>query len=480
MRLQTERVRTLEQVRAFLGGSEAVDFAGVDRDGVYDLVRRTLVRLRYHRLGKGDKGLVKRYLGKVTGLSRAQLTRLIGQHRRTGRVEDRRGRAPAVPFLRRYTRLDVRLLAEVDEQLGQMSGAATRKVLRRQWQVFGDPRFERLSELSNGHLYNLRKSRTYRNARRVWTRTRPTAVSIGVRRRPDPRGRPGFVRVDTVHQGDLDGVKGVYHINVVDEVTQWQYVGTVQAISEAFLIPVLEALIEAFPFEVKGFHADNGSEYVNHNVAALLKKLHVGTFTKSRARHTNDNALAESKNASVIRKWFGYSHIPGALRRAGQRLQSGLALTVSELPPTVPVSHRGDRRHRPGAQALSRCRRDDAVREAEVDRGRRSVPRPRHHLQSAGRRRPRAQRPASRRSLEPRASGSVPVDQQRGLRRGLSGCPGVPAPSCGVVDESCGPARALRVVGTARGQPLRVDHRLPPLAGLSTTNSTGPTTNCIA
>ncbi len=71
--LQTERVRTLEQVRAFLGGNEAVDFAGVDRDGVYDLVRRTLVRLRYHRLGKGDKGLVKRYLGKVTGLSRAQL-----------------------------------------------------------------------------------------------------------------------------------------------------------------------------------------------------------------------------------------------------------------------------------------------------------------------------------------------------------------------------------------------------------------------
>ena len=64
MRLQTERVRTLEQVRAFLGGSEAVDFAGVDRDGVYDLVRRTLVRLRYHRLGKGDKGLVKRYLGR--------------------------------------------------------------------------------------------------------------------------------------------------------------------------------------------------------------------------------------------------------------------------------------------------------------------------------------------------------------------------------------------------------------------------------
>ena len=308
--LETERVETLEQVRAFVDGSEPVDFAVSDREGIYRLIRRTLVRLGYSRLGKADKGLVKRYLGKVTGLSRAQLTRLIAQHRATGRIEDRRGGAPAKPFARRYTRADVRLLAKVDAALGQMSGAATRRVLRRQWQVFGDRRFERLSMLSNGHLYNLRRSRTYTSVRQVFERTRPSAVGIGVRRRPDPKGRPGFVRVDTVHQGDRDGVKGVYHINVVDEVTQYQHVGAVAAISEAFLIPVLEALIEAFPFEVKGFHADNGSEYINHQVAALLNKLHVGEFTKSRARHTHDNALVESKNAAVIRKWLGYNHIP--------------------------------------------------------------------------------------------------------------------------------------------------------------------------
>ena len=310
MTLHTERVGTLDEVRAFVEGSEAVDFAVSDREGIYRLIRRTLVRLEYPRLGKPDKGLVKRYLGKVTGLSRAQLTRLIAQHRATGRIEDRRGGAPAKPFARRYTRADIRRLAEVDTALGQMSGAATRCMLRRQWQVFGDRRFERLAKLSNGHLYNLRKSRTYRSVRQVFERTRPTAVAIGVRRRPEPKGRPGYLRVDTVHQGDQDGVKGVYHINVVDEVTQFQHVGTVAAISEAFLLPVLEALIEAFPFAVEGFHADNGSEYINHQVAALLEKLHVGTFTKSRARRSNDNALAESKNASVVRKWLGYSHIP--------------------------------------------------------------------------------------------------------------------------------------------------------------------------
>ena len=308
--LQTERVRTLEQVRAFVEGSDPVDFAGVGREGIYALVRRTLVRLDYRRLGKPDKGLVRRYLAKVTGLSRAQLTRLIGRHRRTGRIEDRRGGAPAKPFVRRYTRLDIRVLARLDAALGQMSGPATRAVLRRQWEVFGDARFERLSGLSNGHLYNLRKSRTYRNVRRVVDRTRPTSVAIGVRRRPDPGGAPGHLRVDTVHQGDQDGVKGVYHINAVDEVTQWQQIGTVAAISEAFLIPVLQALLGSFPFRIKGFHADNGSEYINHRVAALLTKLHVGTFTKSRARHSNDNALVEGKNGSVVRKWLGHGHIP--------------------------------------------------------------------------------------------------------------------------------------------------------------------------
>ena len=127
---------------------------------------------------------------------------------------------------------------------------------------------------------------------------------------PEPRGRTGFLLADTVHQDDLDGVKGVYHINVIDEVTPAQHVGIVAAISERFLIPVLEALIEAFPFQIDGFHANNGSEYINHRVAELLNKLHVGECTKSRAQHSNDNALAESTNAWVVRKWLGYAHIP--------------------------------------------------------------------------------------------------------------------------------------------------------------------------
>ncbi len=111
-----------------------------------------------------------------------------------------------------------------------------------------------------------------------------------------------------MHQGDLDKQKGVYHINAVDEVTQFEVVGSVEKISEQYLIPLLEKILETFPFVVLGFHADNGSEYINKKVATLLEKLLI-EFTKSRSRQTNDNALVESKNGAIVRKQFGYSHI---------------------------------------------------------------------------------------------------------------------------------------------------------------------------
>ena len=184
-----------------------------------------------------------------------------------------------------YTTADAVLLAEVDEAFGQLSRPATKWILWRQYHVFGDERVERLAEISNGHIYNLRGRRAYRNARITF-------------------------RVDTVHSADRDGEKGAYVINMVDEVTQFQQLAAVPRITEHFMVPVLAALVGAFPFRVLGFHADNGSEYINHRVAAMLNKLHVEEFTKSRPRRSNDNALVESKNGNVVRRWLGHSHIP--------------------------------------------------------------------------------------------------------------------------------------------------------------------------
>ena len=311
--LRTERIRDLDQMRAFVEGNEPADFEFTDRTSAYAVIRRTLVRFEYHTLRKPDKGLVRRFLEKATGFSEAQMDRLIAQHRRTGGIRDHRRKPPAKPFPRRYTAYDAALLAEVDEAFGQLSGPATKVILWRMRHVYGDERFERLAWISNGHIYNLRKSRTYRTGRLTFRETRSTPASFGVRRKPRPDGQPGFLRVDTVHLGDLDGKKGAYVINVVDEVTQFQHLGAVRRITQQFMVPILEDLVSAFPFTVQAFHADNGSEYVNREVADLLNRLHIPTFTKSRPRRSNDNALVESKNGSIVRRWLGHVHVPHEL-----------------------------------------------------------------------------------------------------------------------------------------------------------------------
>jgi transposase InsO family protein len=306
--MNDKKIRTLDDIRAFLQGTSEIEFSIEDKDERYRWIQATLVRFRYLSLGKADRGLVLRYLERFSGYSRQTLTRLVAQYRKTGKIQ--RSQRTVAGFQRYYTREDAVLLAELDELHGTPCGAAAKKLCERMYLVHDDLRFEHLAKISVSHLYNLRHSTGYQRQRRHIDKTRPTRSRIGERRKPSPQGQPGFLRVDTVHQGDFDGIKGVYHINAVDEVTQFQCVFSVERISERFLLPVLELLMEAFPFVIRGIHADNGSEYINRKVAELLDKLRI-ELTKSRPRHSNDNALAESKNGSVIRKHFGYDHIPG-------------------------------------------------------------------------------------------------------------------------------------------------------------------------
>src|SRR5271157_1372139 len=297
---------SLERIRAFLRASEEFRFEARKRKEVYDWVTQTLVEHEYSGQPREAKGVLRQYLGKMTGLSRAQVTRLIGRYHESGMVKERGYRRHR--FVRRYTPADIGLLAGVDEAHETLSGPATQKILYREFHDYGDERYRRLSSISVPHIYNLRKSRVYRERKICYQKTKPVQVNIGERRRPDPQGRPGYLRIDTVHQGDVDGAKGVYHINAVDEVTQWQVVGATAQISEAWLIPVLEAMLAQFPFQIRGFHSDNGSEYINHTVAELLNKMLIEQ-TKSRPRHSNDNGLVEAKNGAVVRKHIGYTHI---------------------------------------------------------------------------------------------------------------------------------------------------------------------------
>ncbi|MDY6966925.1 MAG: integrase [Halobacteriota archaeon] len=305
--MNDEQLQTIEQVKQFLEGSEEVEFRGLTAKEKYYWIEGVLIRFRYHRLKRDEKGVIRRYLQKLTGYSMSQVSRLIAEYKRRGRLKKTEYRRHRFPM--KYTPSEVGLLARTDELHGWLSGPATKKIMEREYEVYGQAEFGNISLISVAHLYNLRKSDIYRGMTRRFTRTKPAVSRIGERAKPDPKGQPGHIRIDTVHQGDRNGQKGVYHINAVDEITQWEIVASVERISEAYLVPVLENMLVQFPFITRGFHSDNGSEFVNHIVARLLNKLFI-RFTKSRPRHSNDNGLVETKNGSVIRKQLGYAYIP--------------------------------------------------------------------------------------------------------------------------------------------------------------------------
>ena len=308
MIMSLEQLNTLDAIKQFLDGTQSVAFkVATDKQERYRWVQGVLVKHHYFRLGKADKGTVTRYLMKVTGYSHAQTKRLIRQYIKSGVITTKPARRNG--FKRTYSETDIRLLASMDERHGQPSGAVLKKLCERARWRFGQPEYQQLAGISVSHLYNLRSSKTYQRQRCILTKTRPRAAPIGQRRKPCPDDQPGYIRIDSVHQGDQDKRKGVYHVNAVDEVTQFQIIVTLERISEEFMLPALEEILAAYPFELRGFHADNGSEYINYSVSDLLEKLRI-EFTKSRPRRSNDNGLVESKNGSVVRKLYGYTHIP--------------------------------------------------------------------------------------------------------------------------------------------------------------------------
>jgi hypothetical protein len=307
LKMNDEQLQTLEQVKEFVTGSQPIEFRGLNAREKYQWTEAVLRRFRYPKLKKEGKGLLRSYLLKVTGYSRAQLTRLISLYLKSGKIQ------PATyhrhRFPQRYSAEDVALLAKTDELHGWLSGPATKKILVREHAVYGHHEYANIARISAAQIYNLRHSQRYGGKRYI--HTKPVVSKIGERAKPQAQGQPGLIRIDTVHQGDQHGHKGVYHINAVDEVTQWEVVISLERITENHLAANLEGLLSQFPFLIQGFHSDNGGEFVNKMVAGILNKLLI-RFTKSRPRNPNDNGLVECKNGSVIRKNLGYGHIPQA------------------------------------------------------------------------------------------------------------------------------------------------------------------------
>ena len=158
-------------------------------------------------------------------------------------------------FTKKYYPSDIVLLIKTDSSHECVNGNATKTILEREFKTFEKIEYKNISEISVSHMYNIRKdNRQYNSSEAMhYTKTQATQVSIGERRKPQPEGKAGYLRVDSVHQDDRDKEKGVYHINLVDEITQWKIVGCVEGISEYFLKPLLIDLLKQFPYKIINF-----------------------------------------------------------------------------------------------------------------------------------------------------------------------------------------------------------------------------------
>lgn len=308
--MNDSHIVNLGQIDETITSSVTPIFSFESHEQAYAWVSEVLNRFRYHEKGrtKKEKISIRRYIKRYTTYSRSQITRLIWEKKKTGTLKYGKGKKQH-RFVKVYTSKDARLLAEADNAYRRMSGSAMRKVFKDEFEIYGNNDYARLSKVSHGHFYRLRGSDVYKESALTVGRTISVSRSIGMRKKPQPNGKPGYIRVDTVHQGDLDGIKGVYHINLVDEVTQWEILVCVDSITEASMAYVLAEALRFFPFVIIGFHSDNGGENINGSVSAVLQKLFIEQ-TKSRSGKCNDNALVESKNGSVVRKHMGHWHIP--------------------------------------------------------------------------------------------------------------------------------------------------------------------------
>ncbi len=301
------------QLQEQVAEKDAPTFSFESHKKAYAWVSEVLDRFGYHQKGrhglpKKEKMAVRKYIGRYTAYSRSQITRLIKEKKKTGTLRYGKGKKRN-RFKKIYTKGDAKLAAEADNAYRRMSGDAMRKIFTDEFLLYGKPEYGRLSKISHGQFYRLRGSEGYRESSLTLGRTIAVSRSIGIRKKPQPNGKPGYIRADTVHQGDLDGIKGVYHVNLVDEVTQWEILFCVDRITEASMAYVLSQAMALFPFRIVGFHSDNGGENINGEVSAVLEKLLIEQ-TKSRSGRCNDNALIESKNGSVVRKHMGHWHIP--------------------------------------------------------------------------------------------------------------------------------------------------------------------------
>lgn len=297
--MDDSRITSIAQLREFLKGSQKIPFSLEDAsiEKKYEFIDETLKKFLYVTLPKKEKKIIILYLQKVTGYKKERLYQLVA---RQGKGDLKKSLYKRVKPHKIYTTIDIKLLEKTDEIHLRLSEDATKEVLRRELETFNHTEYQTIAGISHSHITNLRHSPIYKSS---WiNHTKARQIPIGVTMPPVNHGKPGSIRIDSVSQKD------VYHINTVDEITQWEVVFCVPQLSESCMLPAIKEIFSQYPFHIFNFHSDRGHETINYLVSELLQRLLIKQ-TKNRSYHSNDNALVETKNGSVIRKNMGWEHI---------------------------------------------------------------------------------------------------------------------------------------------------------------------------
>lgn len=306
--MKTLPPKTIKAVEAFINydSHNQNEYQLKTQEEKYKLIKQTTWNLFYVRKRKNDKTKIIKYLSTITGYEPHYLKRLIKKSLK-GKLH-KKPYPKRNTFYEKYTSTDIMLLAELDMLFKYPNGISLAQVCKLEFTNYNNTDFTRLSEISKSYIYNLRQEPRYQQLALKFTHTQKSKVKIVKRAKPHPNNIPGFIRVDSVHYGDHGEDKGCFFINLCDEVTQWEVVICVTSLLEEKVIPSIVSALEYFPFKIIHFHSDNGSEFINHHLAELLNARLIEQ-TKSRARHSTDNGLIESKNAHVVRKYFGHFFI---------------------------------------------------------------------------------------------------------------------------------------------------------------------------
>ncbi len=135
--------------------------------------------------------------------------------------------------------------------------------------------------------------------------------NIPVKIRHDDVTTPGFIQADTVAHcgGSLEG-NFVWSLTFTDVLTGWTENGAVWNKGEGGVHQLLRTIEQRLPFRIRGFHTDNGGEFINHHLHSYYRNRPIPVeMTRGRAGRKNDNPHVEQKNWTHVRLLLGYQRI---------------------------------------------------------------------------------------------------------------------------------------------------------------------------